>query len=257
MTEQHQHSETSLKSVILINLDQDRHRLVLMTQQFVHLRMTFIRHRALNGAEAITAYPNRFTNCKLSAGEIGCFGSHLEIADKISRGDYAAPALVVEDDLELPDTMRELVTQILKRAPQDWEMIRLSNTPRRGLKHLAQFQIANRIYSILQFRRVRSNTGAYLLSQAGAKKLSALQPAIFPIDQHLKRRWLTHLASYCVTPIIPQSQHITSTIDVMAEETKTPSRVKAGLFAHIGFYLKHYPLFIRYHLKRIMQGISH
>lgn len=241
-------SGSKLKSVIVINLDRDAERLAAMTEQLHQRDVDFIRHRAFLGREAVTAHPARFGNCKLSAGEIGCFGSHLDIADKIVSGVYPSPTLVLEDDLDLPDHLADVIAQILTLAPQDWEMIRLSNIPRRGVQTLATFQISRRVYSIVRFRRVRSNTGAYLVNQAGAKKLASLRPAIFPIDQHLKRKWLTRLKSYAVMPIISQSRRFQSTIDVIGQEAQIGSRWKAGLGAHVVFYLKSVPRFLRSYL---------
>ena len=93
--------------------------------------------------------------------EYACLLSHLNTIYNFSKSDNKI-ALIMEDDmtLEYKPYWKESITQIINKAPHDWEIIQLcyisQNTP-------------TNLYSLND--GIFFSTGAYLINQKGAHKI--------------------------------------------------------------------------------------
>jgi glycosyl transferase, family 25 len=214
-------------TVIVINLDRDIQRFDWVANQLAQQNISYIRHRALTGEDAMQKYPEQFKNCKLKAGEIGCWGSHIEIAECIRDGHYPSPALVIEDDVELPENLNKLILSILNKAPDDWDIIRLSNQSK------FKFYIINAIsnhYDLIKYKRIPGGTGASLINKKGAQKIARLKPTLLAIDQHFKKSWLTDLVTYGIYPAPILPDRLESSINQINNQGNEKSRLRITRF---------------------------
>jgi glycosyl transferase family 25 len=154
----------------------------------------------------------------LKRGEIGCYGSHLSILAKVAVSDR--PGLVMEDDLNLSPDFARLDALIAAAAP-DWGFLRLSNAPKSPCRAVGAWPNG----PIVQFWRVPNNTGAYLVSPAGAARfLAAYARRLRPLDEDLRREWEHGCPNY--GPLIPLavSNIFGSSIDAMERRAEAPAR---------------------------------
>jgi len=238
-------------TVIVINLDRDIQRLDWVANQLAQKNINFIRHRALTGEDAMQKYPEQFKNCKLKAGEIGCWGSHIEIAECIRDGHYPSPALVIEDDVELPTNLNKLMKSIIDEAPRDWDIVRLSNQSKFKFKLIKE--ISNQ-YKLIRYNRIPGGTGASLINKKGAQKIARLKPTLLAIDQHLKKTWLTHLVTYGIYPAPILPDRLESTINKISNQIHEKSRLRISRFERQIFYLHHWKEFVRYYVNYFIQN---
>ena len=133
----------------------------------------------------------------LTLGEIGCHAAHLA-ACRHFLASTAEVALVLEDDAQLPADLAAVLAATLVTLPPDWEIVRLSNSPKRACVPVAPLDGRYRLvkYSSVPGR----STAAYLINVAGAQKLTAPGLRRHAIDNHLRRPWLTGLRTYGVVP---------------------------------------------------------
>ncbi len=195
-------------SVLVINLDRDVDRLEHMRTQLTAVGVAFERFPALRGDALPIALQAYFEpGAKLTAGEIGCYASHLAILQKMVSGDIASPALVLEDDLGIGAGFGAVLAALLAKLPPGWDFVRLSNQPRWAIKRVRDIDG----YSLCRYSEVPGSTGASLVSLSGARKFLAGGARRFPVDQDLRRPWAWGLDMYGVAPapitpdVLPQS----------------------------------------------------
>lgn len=198
--------------VVVINLDDDHERRQWMRQQLEKADLRFVLQRATTGSEAIGRFPDKLTHLNLTSGEIGCWGSHLAIAEQVSAGIIADPVLVLEDDTGLPENLTELIDALLERLPCDWDIVHLSGLPKRGYRAVAPL---HGDHTIVSYERVPHGTGAYLLRRTGAEKILRMKPDIFAIDQCLARYARFGLITYGVFPPPIRRDCMASRIDAI------------------------------------------
>jgi glycosyl transferase family 25 len=209
---------TQLVPVILINLDRSVDRLARMRAEFDRAGLVFERFPALNGTDSPPSVRPYFCDaagkivCRLGAGEIGCYASHLAIWQRIAEGRYGSAALVCEDDIALPDDIAALLDKVLCVAPSGWDIVRLSNATNRPVAPIAPLGPGR---TLIRYWRTPLLSGAYLMSRTGATKL--LRPGIRyqPVDQDLARPWLFDLDAYGVCPAPISQDAADSVIDGM------------------------------------------
>lgn len=134
----------------------------------------------------------------LSAGERGCYASHLALCQRIARGDITSPALILEDDVRIDDDLVAMIAAILKALPPDWDFVRLSNAPKRAYQIVAPLPGERRL---IQHSLTPTSTGASLVSVSGARKFLRQEIRRIPIDQDLRRVWHWEINSFGVAPI--------------------------------------------------------
>lgn len=121
----------------------------------------------------------------LSPGEIGCYASHLECWRRIVASGEAL-ALVLEDDVRLDDDLAEVIGELLRAGPK-FDMVKLIGRDRESIRRRV---LGMGTRSLIEYFRVPSWTGAYLVSRDGARKLLQARRRFFrPIDVDLKFWW--------------------------------------------------------------------
>jgi glycosyl transferase, family 25 len=188
-----------------INLARDRVRAEAMTRAFAGRRHSPERFeavdwRALDARAQASFYTPEFNAQRyfrpLSAGECGCYASHLRIWQELI--DSAEPwALVLEDDVEPDSGFDEVLDAIDQLSPQ-WDMIKLIGRAREKAARTAALTVS---HDLIQYRRLPSLTGAYVVSREGARKLLASRmPFGRPIDVDLRWWWENDLTVFGVQP---------------------------------------------------------
>lgn len=211
--------------VYLINLDTDEDRLEFMDDQLNALSMNYERFPAVRGTAMPDWLKPYFLDdagniaSQLTAGEIGCYASHLAIMKRVA--DDGRTALVLEDDIEIATDFTAILSS-LNRLPDGWEVIRLSNPFKK--RFVSVSPIAGR-YQAVKFSSVPPSTGAYLITPEGARKfLNWRQLRFRPVDQDMRRIWDCGLVTYGVhpRPVIPDIG--VSTIDTMGRKKTKKQR---------------------------------
>lgn len=132
----------------------------------------------------------------LNPGEIGCYLSHRKAWQYII--DQQLPwALVLEDDFDVCGDLG-LIPQWVSSMPQDWDYIKLAESPlrRRGIY---QQSIAHASYLI--YDKIPARTCAQLVSLKGAGKLLAASERFArPVDIDLQYWWESDLSIYGIKP---------------------------------------------------------
>jgi glycosyl transferase family 25 len=192
-----------LPVALVINLDRDTVRLAHMEAQCARVGIAMRRWPAMPGAALPPAHAASFVSPRagaawvLSAGEIGCYASHITIWQALVDGRLGDVALVMEDDLRLEDDFALAIRRALAVAAPDWDLIRLSNFPRRAFVPLVEISAR---YNLVHYTRVPTSCAAYLISRTGAVKLLALRARTLPVDEDCRRVWRFGLKTFGVLP---------------------------------------------------------
>lgn len=201
-------------SVVVINMDRDGDRLSFMKSQLDRLGLPFSRFRGIVGADLpkeLRAYFTAGEGGFLSVGEIGCYASHLAVYEAIANGGITAPALVLEDDVALPDDLPELLREICSTLPADWDFVRLSSPSKRAYVTAAKL-MSDR--ALVRYSISPGSNGALLVSASGARKFTKRIARRLPIDQDNRRLWDFDLQLFGVEPAPVRGNSLgTSTID--------------------------------------------
>jgi glycosyl transferase family 25 len=216
--------------IFVINLDRDRDRLEFMVNQAARVGISFERFVAVDGNRLESDLIEQFYSGNdlhepaLTAGEVGCYASHLRIHNLLASDETAQYALVLEDDTRLAADLVATVEAAIARAPE-WDIIRLSNVTKSVVLPVAALGGGR---ELVRYWTVPNGTGAYLISRAGAKKFArALRKRILPIDEDLRRPWRIGLETYGVMPP-PVEPDVwgPSQIDSMGRNRPVPARAR-------------------------------
>lgn len=204
-------------STVVINLDRDPDRLAYMREQLDRAGVPFERFAGIYGVQMPDSLRAYFPASEdgsgfLSHGELGCYASHLAVYEAIASGKIASPALVLEDDVKLPENLREIITQVLEAAPADWDFIRLSSPAKRAYFTVAELTPP---HALVRYSISPGSNGALLVSAAGARKFTDRgELRRMPIDQDNRQLWRFKLNLYGVVPEPIRGNSLnTSTID--------------------------------------------
>lgn len=136
--------------------------------------------KALSSSEVSKWYDNVKNKTShhrdLTAGEIGCHISHQRLWEKIVA-DNIPYALILEDDLEIDDTLPDILEAIQKL--NNWELIKLFDN--RDLPFIDSVAI-NNTFTLGNYLKVPNGCLGYILSLEGAKKLLKRQPFFRAVD---------------------------------------------------------------------------
>ncbi|MGY5803521.1 glycosyltransferase family 25 protein [Rhizobium sp. LEGMi12c] len=193
----------SLK-IFLINLDRADDRLAAMRARLGQIGLQFERVPAVDGGSIDFPTPEfsefafRFMHGRRrNPGEVGCYLSHVECARRL----LASPsefALVLEDDLEFPPDIIDILEAALRRAEQ-WDILRLS-TVSCGRKFDVSRLTENRNLAIALTRE--KGSGAYIINRRAARWFAEkLLPMRLPFDLAFDLEFFQGLNSAFVTPV--------------------------------------------------------
>jgi glycosyl transferase family 25 len=183
--------------VFLINLDRSRNRLQHMAKQASSLGLAFERIPAVEGANVPDWLRSEFdTPHAMSPGEVGCYASHLVVAQHVvARG--LPYAVVLEDDVELAPDFKTTIRAAIDAAPPGWDLIHASSVFKAPVIHLGA--LSDRSH-LVQYTRMPVNTAAYVVSNRGARKRLSPMVRSRPVDMDNRYAWLQRLEIFGVYP---------------------------------------------------------
>lgn len=223
----------------IINLDRATERMAHMQSEIERVGIPYTRIEAVYGPdlpEPIEEFDekrfNILTGKHKNPREVGCFLSHIKVfqAFLASNEPYA---LVLEDDVKLPDGFKQLLHQAIEQQ-QHWDLLRLSSSRDGAFIKIAQLD-SN--HQLAYNTKVLKNTGAYLISRHGAERcLSQLLPMCLPYDVALDRDWDIGIKSACITPFPVQLEDFPTQI---IHKAKRIRRYRSTTF-HLFHLLTHF-----------------
>ena len=119
---------TDAFQTFVINLDRDTERMAFMDGQLARLGIPYERISAFRGSdpEAIGAYDAEAAYAqggyRLGEGEIGCAASHRRAYELVAERGLAY-ALILEDDVELPEGFPAILEREISRNTGAWEYL--------------------------------------------------------------------------------------------------------------------------------------
>ncbi|WP_170975800.1 glycosyltransferase family 25 protein [Rhizobium sp. FY34] len=198
----------------VINLDSSSSRLQEIKDRLNTYGLSFQRVSAVDGRgldlETLADYDGlragRYMGRSLVGGEIGCYRSHLKVAEQFLASD-AAYALVLEDDaLPLCNPVELLASALpdLERADPDWMLINIGNNKLKIATPLSRYTVGTHACELVAAHYFPMTTSAIVWSRKGAAEFLAQHRTIFaPVDNYF-RYWLTrtgHGYSFWPSPV--------------------------------------------------------
>jgi glycosyl transferase, family 25 len=188
----------------VINLDRAPERLARITQQLQRLRLPHTRlpavdARALTPVQAASideaAYRRKHGMTPVP-GELGCYLSHLAVMHAFLASDARA-ALVLEDDVQLHDTLPAVLQGLMQQAGR-WDMVKLSAVHSGTPVAVTEVAPGHRLAVMLSRCTAAS---AYLVNRAAAQAyVEQLLPMELPYDHVFDQGWRLGLKVRLVTP---------------------------------------------------------
>ncbi|MFQ3203558.1 MAG: glycosyl transferase family 25 [Pseudoalteromonas tetraodonis] len=115
-------------------------------------------------------------NRNLSAGEIGCYVSHMRLWQKMVNENMPF-CVVLEDDLFIEASLKDVVDAALKL--KNWDLIKLSDN--RNFPFIDSAPLENNL-TVGNYKKAPNGTQGYIISLSGAKKLLQRKPFFRPVD---------------------------------------------------------------------------
>jgi glycosyl transferase family 25 len=210
--------------VFLINLDRSPDRLARCAPPLDALGLPWERVSAVDGARLEPDDLRRLNPQPpphgewfrpLTAGEIGCFLSHLRCWQLIAERDLAC-GLILEDDFERLEGCTRETLQALAATASRWDVLKLSHPLRRT--RLVQAVAGIRLE---RGGRGRVDCNAYLLSRRGAAKLIPQRERIWrPVDFEFKHHWERGLAVLTTRPALFHQLSHEQAASIIGERTE-------------------------------------
>jgi glycosyl transferase family 25 len=202
----------------VLNLQEDKPRLLFMRKQLRKLNLDYEVIPAVNGA-ALSAEerklysPEMAVQCskrELTLGEIGCMLSHIRMWERMLR-ERIRELLVLEDDVFIGQGIIEVLKN-RKKLPRDWEFENFSTDAAQA--PFGQF-IAD-IYRASRHKEAAVRTSAYLINRKGAQKLlDHAYPIRYTADGLTWSTDVTGLVSYGIYPRVAVLSELESSIWTM------------------------------------------
>ena len=190
-------------AVFVINLDRSLDRLAFMREQAARAGFEFERVAAVDGLRVPVELRSYFAHILknkppiIDDGAVGCYASHLRVYQRIVESGSPA-GLVMEDDVEVPGNIADVLRDLLDKLPRGWDFVHLAHLPTRAVRPLAALVSGARL---VRYSRIPPNAAGYLISRSGAEKL--LNPGIlrfWAIDMDTRRPWVFGHDAYGVDP---------------------------------------------------------
>jgi len=185
----------------LINLDDNTQRFDTAFRQLADQGIEFIRVSAFDGRklqavnhplynqQRCLAYMGR----ELVGGEIGCYMSHLQCAQRFLETD-ADFAVVLEDDFKTSHELKkkiEATVDFLEKSNEDWTLINIGNEKLKISSKITDIQIADDRHELHRAHYFPMTTTGLLWNRKGASAFIRSATEIFaPVDNYF-RYWLT------------------------------------------------------------------
>lgn len=196
-------TEPKVPHAYVINLARATERMAHMQSELDRIQIEFTRIDAVLGdqlSEPIEDFDekrfNRLTGKHRNKREIGCYFSHIKALKSFLKTS-AEHALILEDDINLPDTLPALLAEAIKHSAH-WDLLRLTSSRKGVLIHIAPL---NDTHQLAYNTKVLKNTGAYLINRKAAERcIKYMLPMRLPYDVALDREWDFGFKTACITP---------------------------------------------------------
>jgi glycosyl transferase family 25 len=214
-------------AIFLINLDRARDRLTFIEQQTERLGFTFERVSAVDGRNVPGWLQLEFPDgTDLSCGQIGCYASHLAVANLIVSRELDH-AIVLEDDAEIDESFLAVASAAIEALPPGWDYVHLSSRFKKSVIKVAPLGQ----HALVRYTENPINTAAYILSRRGARKWLAPMTRVRPIDVDAR---FADLKTFGVYPaIVQQSDRFRSQIGSQRPSSKRPRKWHPGLLSRL------------------------
>jgi GR25 family glycosyltransferase involved in LPS biosynthesis len=211
--------------VYYINMDKSVNRRKVMERQFKILRIQPTRVPGIDGSKLI------FNNKSISPAEKGCTMSHLK-AIKMAYDNDDFISLITEDDtsLMLSPLWDEQLSEVIQRAPSDWQIINLAVTyPKKGIKD-----------EFIRFDSSNTGWGAwgYVINRSGMKQLIDMtsdgtdisaEKGMYQVADMFLYKSLVSYEYYGKTLFYLMSHELNSTIDPDKTQSEVINRTYISL----------------------------
>lgn len=194
----------------LINLDRSQDRLARVGSRLEQLNIAFERISAVDGNKLPAGELARLTQRNLFyrplyPGEVGCYMSHVA-AMKLFLASSSRYALVLEDDVVLPDNLDEIVTAAIRLretstvGPEAWHVLKFQGQRK---WHIPLAQILPG-YELVEYGfSVPACTGAAIWNREGAQRfIDHFKGVARPVDCELQHPWELGLQIRSIYPSI-------------------------------------------------------
>ena len=136
------------------------------------IKSILLSERARNEFDELTRTNKRKYMYQLSIGAIGCYFSHVQLWETTILNNHMY-SIILEDDFAIPVNMIEEIEILIKRIPEDWDIILLHH-------HISEYKQENGYRIVQRFQ----GTAAYMISNKGAKKMFE-SGLLFPMTQQI------------------------------------------------------------------------
>jgi glycosyl transferase, family 25 len=200
--------------VFVINLPRDTQRRQHMSRLLGALDLcgefiAAVDGRTLSAADRSAYDPDRALRVygvPMMDTEIGCYLSHYRLYERIVREEIET-ALILEDDLEISPDLPALLQDLLARAGDEWQVVRLESLRARVREPRSREFAGTRVADLsggAGLYRLGTHVlgaGAYLIRREGAARMLEYGRRIFmPIDHTMDRFWENGIVPYVVRP---------------------------------------------------------
>jgi glycosyl transferase, family 25 len=178
----------------VVNLDRSPDRLARISAQLQQADIEFTRLAAVDGAKIDWRSPDlldmpsyhRHHGKEPTAGEVGCFVSHVRLMRAFLDGPHDA-CLVLEDDAIVPADFREVVDALMA-SPACGDMTMLyGNRPGLAVKTAS---LGDGRHDVVGYFGKQTGTVAYLINRRAAQAyVDHLMPMRLPIDHAFGQPW--------------------------------------------------------------------
>jgi glycosyl transferase family 25 len=231
---------------LLINLDRSPDRLLVSANLLAQANVDFVRIAGEDGADlsqaridALKAPLYSQYHKLITAGEIGCYLSHIKCWEYIVENNLPY-AVILEDDFTVKGNIASL-HQYLANINIKWDCIKLIESPQ---KRKAVESITCLDKSLVRYNKVPARTTAYVMSKSGAQKMLAKSQQIGrPVDVEFQYWWERELNVFGLLPydFEPRYERI-STIDSVFNRKNTEKSVLKQCSNAISFKIKNHKL---------------
>jgi glycosyl transferase family 25 len=213
----HPVSDLNPPRIYVLNLPDATDRLEYIDRQLRNLKLPYktvsgIKGTQLSPSEITRAYDRKANaSCfrrPLSIGEIGCYLSHRQAWQNIITEELPW-ALILEDDIEIAETLPDLLAALPKFMPFD--LVKLSDN--RKSPKVAVHKL-NDHFQWVSYSRIPNCANGYILSNDGAQKMLSRKQFFRPVDIDMQFYPELNLSVSGLFPYtISSSQAFTSIID--------------------------------------------
>lgn len=201
----------------VVNLDRSPDRLKRISGQLKNADIDFFRFAAVDGSTLDWRSPaildvqsyHRHHGKEPTAGEVGCFASHVGVMRAFLEGNHAY-CLVLEDDAIVPADLRKVVEELIA-SPACGDMTMLyGNRPGLAVKTAS---LGDGKHDVVGYFGKQTGTVAYLINRKAARAyVDHLLPMRLPIDHAFGQPWAFAIRMRGVRPFPIQTGQFESDI---------------------------------------------